>query len=555
MSEHLLAAPLSIAPGALSRRLSPGREILILLAGIGLFVACLAPALKETGTPPAWDQSNHLRDSLVYNHILRHPTALSLPVFREILGGSEEHPLLTPSGYYPPLVPGVTALLYPLSGRSYETAMATQVLFLVLLVLGTCALGNRLIGSPAGLLAALMLLASPGIRLNAAEYMLDLPLAAMVVVSTCALLATSGFARTGPSLFFGLLAGAGMLAKWTFFFFLAVPVIFVLASGLAAGARESASIGRRSGNFLLALLAGVAVAGPYYLPILPILVRKTITHAGGAADGFTSPFSLDSALFHLQALPRKLLGWPLTIATAAGLLAFLFRRPSEGKTRLLLVSWAASLYAVFTFAVANKQSRYLLPWVPVLLLMSVGGLLALWRRAPSNASWMRMGAVAVAVLPVAGLGGGWRSEESGDWNIRPLVARLEQDLAERVGPSNGVARLGVIPDMRAVNGPTIAYYAARRDLPVSVVQLVNRMKRHAKVEVGLDPFDRGDFYETFDRYDYMVTKDGDNAVAPWEEVVPGMHAFFEARVEAFDRLASFREPDGSTLSLYRRRSP
>ena len=53
--------------------------------------------------------------------------------------------------------------------------------------------------SPIGLAAGLMLLAAPGVRLSAAEYMLDLPLAAMVVVSSWALLATDGFARRPSS--------------------------------------------------------------------------------------------------------------------------------------------------------------------------------------------------------------------------------------------------------------------------------------------------------------------------------------------------------------------
>src|SRR5207249_8884692 len=71
----------------------------------------------------------------------------------------------------------------------------------------------------------------------------------------------------------------------------------------------------------------------------------------------------------------------------------------------------------------------------------------------------------------------------------------------------GAWKLGVIPDMREVNGPTVAYYAARRDLPVTVVQLVNRMKGHVAVEVGLDPFGRGDFYQTFQDYDYFRSEE------------------------------------------------
>src|SRR2546425_637045 len=267
-----------------ARRRPAGHETLILLLAVAAFVAAVAPALRETGTPPGWDQSVHLRDSLVYERILRHPSMLADGVFGAILHGSEDFPLLTPSGYYPPLVPGITALLYRVAGRSYETAMATQVLFLVLLVFGTWALGNRLLGAPVGLAAGLMLLAAPGIRLNAEEYMLDLPLASMVVVSVWALLASDGFARRDRSLVFGVLAGAGMLTKWTFFLFLAQPVVLALGTGLAASSESSVPPGRRWGNLALALLAGGLVAAPYYLPILPILVGKTIVHAGGAAD-------------------------------------------------------------------------------------------------------------------------------------------------------------------------------------------------------------------------------------------------------------------------------
>jgi hypothetical protein len=372
----------------------------------------------------------------------------------------------------------------------------------------------------------------------------------MVVVSVWALVAGDGFARRGWSLAFGLLAGAGMLTKWTFFLFLALPVVFVLAAGLASSF-PSVPRSRRWINFTVALLAGGAVAAPYYGPILPVLVRKTLVHAGGAADGFATSFAAAAALYHVEALPRKLLGWPLTITAAAGVLAFLWRGRETARARTLLGTWAVSLYAIFTFAVANKQSRYLLPWIPVLLLMEGGGLVALWRRVAPGRAVLAMGML--VLLPATGLLGQWRSEDRGDWNVRPLVARLEQEVARRPDSSSRVATLGVIPDVREVNGPAIAYYAARRDLPVMVVQLVNRMKRHVAVDVGLDPFDRADFYEAFDRYDFLATKDGVNAVPPWEDVVPLMQSYFEGRRSEFELLASFREPDGSTLALYARK--
>ncbi len=524
-----------------------------LLAALALFTLALAPSLKETGMPPGWDQSVHLRDSLVYERLLRNPGALSVGFLREILRGSEDYPLLTPSGYYPPLVPGVTAVLYLLAGRSYGTAMATGILFVALLLAATWGLGNRLLGRPAGLLAALFLLAAPGVRLNAGEYMLDLPLTAMVILSAWVLLETRGFSRRGATLLFGLLCGAGMLAKWSFFLFLAPPALLVLLQVPPESREGGAPLARRLGNLGLALLLALLVILPYYGPILPILVRKTLVHSGGAADGFTSPFTGESILFHLEALPRKLMGWPLTACVAAGAALFPWRRQPDRRRGLFLVAWALALYALFTFAVVNKQSRYLLPWLPVLLLIGAGGAAENWRRRGAGSAPVATAAgLLLLALPAAGLAGGWRPEPSGNWQVRALVDRLGQDLPSRPPEGKRAWKMGVIPDMRQINGPTIGYYASRRELPVTVVQLVNRMKRHVTVEVGLDPFNRGDFYQTFDDYDYLVTKSGENAVPPWESVVPAMERYFEERRGEFAEVASFHEPDGSIMTLYRR---
>jgi hypothetical protein len=528
------------------------REGAILLAGLVLFSAALAPCLRESGTPPGWDQAVHLRDSVVFERILRDPSAVTGGALRSILGGSERYPLLTPSGYYPPLVPGVTALLYLVGGRSYETAMVTNLLFLALLIVSVWGLGNRLFGRPAGVLAGLLVLAAPGIRSNAGEYMLDLPLTALVIASVWLLLSTGRFRARGRSLAFGALCGAGMLAKWSFFLFLAAPVMMALVAGLRE-ARDGQSRRARWMNLGWAIGAAAAVMAPYYAPILPILVRKTVVHAGGAADGFGSPFSFASVAFHLEALPRRLMGWPLTLSVLGGLILFPWRRREARGAGIFLALWAVSVYILFTFGVANKQSRYLLPWLPVLVLLGVRGIVELWRGRSGPKKWSAAaGALLLVTLPMAGLGGGWKPESEGNWRIDEIARRLQGDLAPLSGDGRTAWKLGVIPDMRRVNGPTVAYYVARRDLPVTVVQLVNRMKRHVAIEVGLDPFDRRDFYQSFEEYDYLLTKTGDNAVPPWEAVVPAMTRYFESRQAEFTRIGVFEEPDGSTVSLYRR---
>ena len=558
MRDRAVRGPVAVdrlpaAPVLDTLRKSRAWEAMILLAALAAFSIVLAPALRESGTPPGWDQSVHLKDSLVYERILLHPESVTAEALGAILRGSEDYPLITPSGYYPPFVPGVTAFLYLAMGRTYETAMLTNLIFLAVLVWAVWGLGNTLAGRPVGLLAGLLVLASPGIRVNVWEYMLDLPLTAMVVFSVWSLLLTRGFSSRPRSLVFGALCGLGMLTKWSFFLFLVAPAVMVLIYGLRKAPSDGPAPSRRLANFGWALLVALGILGPYYAPIFPILAKKTWIHAGGAADGFDSPFSWESVVFHLKAIPRRLLGWPLTLAAVGGILAAERKRSATRRAGLFLLIWAVSLYAVFTFAVANKQSRYLLPWVPVLLLGASLGILDLWRRRRQGTLGLfrALAASGLLFLAAGGLRGSWGAPQTGDWKLSSLAGVLERDLSQRA-PRGKVWKLGVIPDMKEVNGPTVRYYVSRRDLPVTVIQLVNRMKRHVSLEVGLDPFDRGDFYETFDEYDYLVTKTGNNAVPPWEEVVPQMAGYFENRRNQFVEVAVFQVPDGSEVGLYRR---
>src|SRR5262249_54063454 len=89
-----------------------GIELLILPRGPAAFSRGVPPARGGAGRRRAWDPSVHLGDSWVYERVLRHPSAVSGGVLTAILHGSEDSPLLPPSGYSPPLVPGLTALVY-----------------------------------------------------------------------------------------------------------------------------------------------------------------------------------------------------------------------------------------------------------------------------------------------------------------------------------------------------------------------------------------------------------------------------------------------------------
>ena len=60
--------------------------------------------------------------------------------------------------------------------------------------------------------------------------------------------------------------------------------------------------------------------------------------------------------------------------------------------------------------------------------------------------------------------------------------------------------------------------------------------------------------ENFDRYDYILTKNSANiAISSFQESIDRMHEFFYSHIGSFQHLRSFQEPDGSEVSLFRKK--
>jgi 4-amino-4-deoxy-L-arabinose transferase-like glycosyltransferase len=189
---------------------------------------------------------------------------------------------------YPPLVPWISAKVYSVfGGASLRLALLSLSPFLVLLC-GALYMGFRRAVSPMAGLAAMALgpvmLWSLHIR---GKYYTEVPLAALVVAAVVALAASETFRRRLPSLLFGLFLGLGLLAKWSFAFFLG-PVA-TIAIGIA-----SARLMQRF--WLGALVAFLAV-------LVPVLVLAGA--AGWMRLGLSAGFWLGLSLCSVLAVLNR----------------------------------------------------------------------------------------------------------------------------------------------------------------------------------------------------------------------------------------------------------
>src|SRR5437868_10762733 len=131
-----------------------------------------------------------------------------------------------------------------------------------------------------------------------------------------ALLKTKEFSDLRWSIAFGFLAGAGMLTKWTFVFFLIVPAIWCAR--------------RNWKNAATAAALAAAIASLWYVPSLPQLVEfAKLNTAGGVVEGDPDRLTFAALVFYVRALEGYQLFLPLFVAFLVG--AFSLRKQYNAK--------------------------------------------------------------------------------------------------------------------------------------------------------------------------------------------------------------------------------
>jgi 4-amino-4-deoxy-L-arabinose transferase-like glycosyltransferase len=204
-----------------------------------------------------FDRMFHQVTSLAYYDILREDVNLST-LFAA----------LTWSDYYPPLVHLVVAGFYKLFGVSMDVAAMSNSLYLVALLLAVYGLGERLAGPWVGLLSAFIVSTFPMVFSMSRYLYVDFALASMVALNICLLLRSDRFRHKGYSLLYGLSLGLGMLTKWTFAAFTAVPLLLVIAHpetiGAGLWALHPATWDRR--RLSMAGLLGLSLTALWFVP-------------------------------------------------------------------------------------------------------------------------------------------------------------------------------------------------------------------------------------------------------------------------------------------------
>ena len=247
--------------------------------------------------PPFWDMANHAN--------------WSLGVLRDFQQNGITALLTLPhdSGSYPPLYYAVTAIFYALLGPTIDAAQMANLPAIVLLGFATFGIARQLIEPSAAVLAAVIVNLIPFLLWLSRETMLEYWLTAMVAISLWALIQSKEFANSRWSIAFGICCGLGMLTKWTFAIFVALPALWA--------ARKNPR------HALLGAAIAAGIAAYWYVPQFHTMQQFWRQNAAAAVFEQDPVAMVGSLIFYVRAMAGSVLFLPLFVLSVAGILVVL----------------------------------------------------------------------------------------------------------------------------------------------------------------------------------------------------------------------------------------
>ena len=551
-------------------------DYILLICILALHGAVNFVWLAQDTSPPAWDPSGHLAQSLDYFDILT--TGKLGNVFLE-------------SNRYPPLVYITTTPFYLMFGKSEDVACLSLMPYLAILIFSTYFLGRRMFNRTTGLLSAFLVSTYPVIFGLTRQYFLDLPLTSMAALGVLVLLQSKNLKSPKDFLSIGLIISLGTLTKIQYIVFLAGPLMVLFIDRLIKEKKKENNILKASVEISLGIVGLALILSVWLIPNIGYnsqVISLSLYLLSG--DWLQHIFS-EAILHYFFALIYQV-SFPLFLFFAAGL-CFIAR--SENKTFSgVLLSWIILPYLFFTIAMLDY--RYTMPFLPAVALLSAYWITDIKKETRKKALILLLFFISVAQFlllsfesdavvyksvvmiaapvssqdvssaPLAGNGwiiqnGSYYTGKAGydvyfagcanplavtypprkeDWKAEEIL-----DLVNRTKREDN-ATVGMIPNHLGFNAPGFRFYSKLRDMP-----LVIRW-----VSCPADPMD-------LVKADYILTKTSYNGFHNGEcspqyaeecrlsltREIMGMELF----QQRFKKIGEYILPDGSSAQVYEKK--
>ncbi len=496
--------------------------------------------------PPAWDQADYLNWVLEYQRILETSQPFS---------GEWWHQFWLLSPKIPPLMYVTTVPFVQIFGASPDSSTLVMLLYSAILLGSVYGLGRILFNGYLGLWAALLCILLPGLYRYRLDFLQDYPLTAMVTWSFFCLTLwwfsrySSRSQQWGMAALMGVSVGLALLTKQTALFFLLTPIA---VSGITSLYQRQ---WERLGQWLLGGIVALGMLYPWvrtnWLLILTSGKRATIDSA--IAEGDPPLYTLDAWLYYWKDLP-ELVSWPLLWIPIVGFIGIgiQFWRSEQRlnlkqhpKTIWILLFLVGS-YFLCSLNI-NKDTRYILPSLPVLSLLLAYGLNQwdkLSRKWGPKIRWGTIGLAGLLMfLNLYPLGGQFfiRALSPGAMNYPVLGLPLPHPkVIDEIIKTEPYLRsnVGVLPSTPTLNQHNINYYGQVRNSQVHGRQVGTNSQHIVQDGRSLR---------------WFITKTGQQGLSPSTERQQ-LTQFIETG-GLFNLHQSWSLNDGSQLNLYHQHTP
>ncbi len=475
--------------------------------------------------PPFWDMAAHQSAALRIYEAFR--TTSIVEAMQSIAFGL--------TGYYPPLYQSIVAGFYAVFGRTVDAALWANLPAILLLLIATHGIGKTLLPPMAAATAAVLVNFYPLMLWLSREAMMDYWLTSLVALAMW-LLVTRGFKTWDWSLVFGIVAGLGMLTKWTFAFFIALPFLWFAQRNV-----KNAAIGAG---------AALIVASYWYVPQLAVVSDFfRVNTIDGIGEGDPSRLSFQALVFYIRALEGYQLFLPLFLAFLAGT-ALLIRQFDSRWTPV--VFWIFSgWFGLMLFQ--NKDPRYSVPLLPAVALVTAKlfekkqillAVLLPFLMVQHYLVSFGIRSLPESVVLMEGVAGPlsyhwnvyvqtyfdlWGRPKSEDWQIDRVLRTVASENGQAV-------QLGIVPDIARFDPRAFELYVALREHDVTV----NRLSTFDEDAIGNN--------------DFILVSEG-NYGAPGSFLFsPDRQLIVEYMLSdtvAFRVIDSFSLPTGERIQLYK----
>ncbi|MFM7574497.1 MAG: ArnT family glycosyltransferase, partial [Snowella sp.] len=452
---------------------------------------------------PAWDQSNHLTYSLEYLRALQNP---------DVCNGEWWRQFWMLSTKYPPLTYLASVPFQQIWGVGNDQALLTNFLYSAVLIFSIYIIGKTLFNAEIGLWGAAFSVLFPRLYQTRLQFLLDTPLLVLAIACfACLTLWKTAQHRREEwlyAIFFGICFGLGLFTKQSILFYLIGPVAWLKISYL----------GKRQWERFLQLLVGFILSLFIWFPwyrtnwIYLFSTAQNSNAIPAALEGDPAVNTLAAWTYYGKDLPLAT-SWVLLIVPLVGLLLHLLGRfPHRGllvdaKKAFPSIIWLGVFFFstyIICSALYNKDSRYIIPYLPILGIF-LAYCLTLWR---GRWQFVRWGTLAIAfVVMIMNLFPIPNSDQltlamSPGVLFRPDLEKPvpNAELIEKTIQTTPyqIANLGVIPNTSSVNHNTLNYFGALRNFQVYGRELGNTPETVA---------------EDSQNFDWFITQTGDNGFA------------------------------------------